>query len=436
MTATGAVTLAQGRPVEAGPPGAGASLSDWLDWQLARHGEAIRLGLERVSAVAERLGLRPARIPTITIGGTNGKGAASALAGAALREAGYRVGVYTSPHLHRYNERVAVDGEPVADAELVSAFEAIEAVRDGVPLTFFEVGTLAALQVFRARNCTVQVLEVGLGGRLDAVNLLDADAALITSIGLDHTDWLGPTRSHVAREKGGIYRPGRVAVCTDAEPPGDWLAELSAQGIRPLRWGDPLRLESDPDGWTLHGPAGERRYPYPTQLPGAHQLRNAAGVFAVFDALSPRLEVPQTAREAALAAWCLPGRWERHGRVVLDVAHNREAVEALVPLIAKLPQPVNLVLGMLADKPVEAVAETLAPFVARAHLLDLGPPRGLSAAELAGRIGHRLPVTALHGRADAALTAAAQGPGSVLVCGSFKTVEAVRSALLAGVAHV
>jgi dihydrofolate synthase / folylpolyglutamate synthase len=212
-------------------PPAGASLEYWLRWQETLHPRPIELGLERVRAVATRLGLPAPGVPTVTVAGTNGKGSTTHLLAEILAAAGHRVGRYTSPHLLRYNERVAVDGRPLADAELVAGFEAVEAARGGVPLTYFEYGTLAALWLFARAHLAVQVLEVGLGGRLDAVNLVDADCAVITGIGIDHVEHLGPTREHIGREKAGILRRGRPAVCADPDPP-EAIARAAAAGRR------------------------------------------------------------------------------------------------------------------------------------------------------------------------------------------------------------
>src|SRR3569623_1649560 len=195
------------------------TLADWLQWQESLNPRSIELGLNRVRLVAQRLGLPAENIRTLTVAGTNGKGSSSALAALILREAGYRVGLYTSPLLLRYNERIAINGATVSDGDLCRAFMAIEQSRGETLLTYFEFGTLAALWLFREANVDVQVLEVGLGGRLDAANLVDADVALITNIGLDHTDWLGSDRESIAREKAGIMRAGRTAVCADSDAP-------------------------------------------------------------------------------------------------------------------------------------------------------------------------------------------------------------------------
>ncbi|MDE0855560.1 MAG: Mur ligase family protein, partial [Nevskia sp.] len=205
-------------------PSVGASLADWLAYQERTHPKAIELGLERTRAVARRLGLLPARAVTLTVAGTNGKGSSVTLAAGIYQAAGYRVGRFTSPHLLRYNERIAIDGVEASDDELCRAFAAIEQARAEIPLTYFEFGTLAALWLFQQAAVDVQVLEVGLGGRLDAVNIVDADCALITNIGLDHTDWLGPDRDSIGLEKAGIMRAGRPAVYAEAAAPQRLLA--------------------------------------------------------------------------------------------------------------------------------------------------------------------------------------------------------------------
>ncbi len=410
-----------------GAPAAAASLDAWLDWQTRQHARPIDMGLPRVTAVADRLGLRRDPPLTLTIAGTNGKGAATTLAADILCRAGYRVGRYTSPHLRRYNERVNVAGEDVDDALLRDAFVAIERVRDAVPLTYFEFGTLAALWCFRQCGCEVQVLEVGLGGRLDAVNLLDADAALVTSIGLDHGDWLGHNLAAVAREKAGVFRPGRPAIWADPTVPEGVEDALTKAGVTLCRLGRDYRIADLPAGWQMTGAQGARDWP-PPGLPGAHAVRNAAGVIAMLTALSDRLAVSDADIAAALRAWQLPGRCERRGHVLLDVAHNVEAARSLVPILRALPAPVTVVLGMLDDKPVEGVAAALAEVVTAAHLVDLPPPRGLSAAALRARVAPRLPVQGEHATIAAALAACGTA-GTVLVCGSFLTVTAALEVL-------
>lgn len=405
-------------------------LQRWLDWQERQHPRTIELGLERTRTVALRLGLLPARCITVTIAGTNGKGSSATLAAAIYRAAGYRCGCYTSPHLLRYNERVALDGEAVGDAALCRAFSAIEAARGEVPLTYFEYGTLAALWLFREAQVQIQVLEVGLGGRLDAVNIVDADAALLTNVGLDHMDWLGPDRESIGREKAGIFRSGRPAVCVDADPPATVLQAAAALRIDLQRVGIDFdgHAQAQAQRWCWQGRG--RRYedlPLPA-LPGAVQLRNAAGVLAVIEALQGRAAVAPAAIAAGLQTLRLPGRLQRHGDLLLDVGHNAEAAAVLAAHLRTHPVRA-LVLGMLADKPVEAVGRQLAAEVPRVYAAGLPPPRGLTGAELSARLAAAGVDAAAFDDVAAAIRAARRlaGDRPIAVCGSFLTVAAALS---------
>lgn len=410
-------------PHPAPPPD--APLHSWLAWQETLSVRAIELGLERVAVLAQRLRLLETPIPTLTVAGTNGKGSSAKLASEIYRAAGYRVGLYTSPHLLRYNERIELDGQPANDEMICAAFRAIETCREAVPLTYFEYGTLAALWLFREAGVQLRVLEVGLGGRLDAVNIVDADVALITSIGLDHTDWLGPDREAIGFEKAGILRPGRVAVCADPAPPTSIARHAHALPAPLQQIGRDFGYQAQTSGWAYWGSRPRASLPLPV-TPGPQALQNAAGVLAAVDALG--LSLPETAIAQALPRSRLPGRWQQIGTVWLDVAHNTEAAQALAERIAGLGQPVNLVLGMLADKPAQAFAATLAPWVAQTHLVDLPGPRGLSAAALAARIADVMPHPLLHTDLAAALHQA-RGPRPVVVTGSFLTVAAALECL-------
>jgi len=228
-------------------------LQDWLAWQETLHPVAIDLGLERVARVADRLACRVPAPVVVTVGGTNGKGSCVALLEAVLRRAGYRVCAYTSPHLYRYNERLRLDGEPVSDAALCEAFERVDAARGDDSLTYFEFGTLAALQLMSRRRPDVALLEVGLGGRLDAVNVVDADVALITGIAIDHTEWLGTERDAIGREKAGIMRNGRPAVCGDRDPPAGLIDEAGRLGAQLLLLGRDFSISEDDQGWHWRG---------------------------------------------------------------------------------------------------------------------------------------------------------------------------------------
>ncbi len=406
------------------------SLDEWLHWQEGLNPRSIALGLERVSAVARRLDLLAGSPPTLTVAGTNGKGSTATLAALILREAGYRVGLYTSPHLLRYNERVQVDGMAVDDAALCRAFEAIERARLDVQLTYFEFGTLAALWLFREAAVDVQVLEVGLGGRLDAVNLVDATVAVLTNVGLDHQDWLGPDRASIGREKAGVFRAGRCAVLGERDPPDSVIAAAAAVGAPLLRLGvdyDHCRRETQ---WSWRGlQATLDELPLPA-LAGDRQLDNAAAAIAAVLSLSTQLPVDTGAVRRALPALHLPARlesrWTASGEVLLDVAHNEEAVAALADHLSSMQGRRKIaVLGMLADKPAHAVASRLAAQASHALLVGLPGARGLSAQELAERVaGSGLPTQCCDNmRAALTQARALAGPdGLVVVTGSFLTV--------------
>lgn len=408
-------------------PSAASPLAEWLDYQERLHPRDIELGLDRVGKVASRLNLPDAGIPTLTVAGTNGKGSSATLAELIYREAGYRTGLYTSPHLLRYNERIAIDGVAASDADLVRAFMAIEAVRGEVALTYFEYGTLAALWLFRERAVQVQVLEVGLGGRLDAVNLVDADAGLVTSIGLDHLDWLGPDRESIGREKAHIYRHDRPAICSEPDVPRALREHARQIGARFEALGETFSFERHAGRWAwTHGRTRLRDLPMPG-IGGDAQLRNAAGVLVAVTTLQGRVPVSESAIRAALPRLALRGRFERHGRCIFDVAHNAQAAQALAErLDAELPgQRLQVVLGMFADKPVEAFCRTLAASTRHVYCASLPPPRGLPGAGLVARVrstgldasGYRDVASAMHAAIDAA-----GEEDHVLVTGSFLTV--------------
>ncbi|HHH42791.1 MAG TPA: bifunctional tetrahydrofolate synthase/dihydrofolate synthase [Gammaproteobacteria bacterium] len=409
-----------------------ATLQDWLDWQETLHPAAIDLGLERVGRVADRLHCRnPARV-VISVAGTNGKGSSVAMLEAILLRAGYRVGCYTSPHLLRYNERIRLAGEEVSDQALCDAFARVDAARADDSLTYFEFGTLAALDIMRRARLDVALLEVGLGGRLDAVNIVDADAALLTSIGIDHTEWLGADRASIAREKAGILRAGCPAVCGDADPP-DSLREVAQRAGADLRvLGQDFSLVEAARGW--HWQGGQRRYrdlPRPA-LPGSHQLANAAAVLMLLGLLAERLPVNEKSVRAGLQWVQLAGRVQRlPGRVeqVLDVSHNAQAALALVDALRQLPLAgrTHAVLGMMRDKDIDAFTRVLDPLVSRWYPVGLAVERALPAEQLSARLAAIAGVERVHACPTVAAAAdrldSAARPGDrILVCGSFFTV--------------
>lgn len=408
-------------------------VQDWLNWQQSLNPRSIDLGLDRVRRVAERLGvLEPAPL-AITVGGTNGKGSVVAFLESMLAAAGYRVGSYTSPHILRYHERIRVNGEPIGDDDLCRAFDHVDAVRADEPLTYFEFGTLAALDYFRARDLDVAVLEVGLGGRLDAVNIVDSHAAIISSIGLDHMDWLGTDLDAIAREKAGIFRAGRPAVVSVRDPPRGLLDTARELDACLVRLGRDYDYETSTTGWRWRGSQGESLdLPCP-RLAGEHQLQNAAGAVAVMSALAPLLLLPATAIADGVAGADVAGRFQvLPGAIplVLDVAHNAEAAAALAQTLAARPVTGrNLaVCGMLKDKPVGTVARAMDDIVDRWYCGGLPAPRGLDGPELARRLSPvRGPIAAYDdvGVAFAAAKMEAQDGDRIVIFGSFHTVEAV-----------
>lgn len=409
-----------------------ATLKGWLDWQETLHPSSIDLGLERVDRVADRLQCRnPAQL-VISVAGTNGKGSSVALLEAILSRAGYRVGCYTSPHLLRYNERLRLCGEEVTDNVLCEAFERIDRVRGENSLTYFEFGTLAALDIMSREALDVALLEVGLGGRLDAVNVVDADAALITSIGIDHTEWLGADRESIAREKAGIMRTACPVVCGDADPPHSLRAESDSVGAVLRVLGQDFSLGENAGGW--HWQGGHTRFrdlPRPA-LPGAHQLANAGAVLMLLEMLESRLPVTEKAVRAGLKWVQLAGRVQRlGGRVeqVLDVSHNAQAALALKDALRVLPLAgrTHGVLGMMQDKDTESFVRVLDSHVSSWYPVGLTVERASPVEQLAARV---VPIAG-EARVNACQTIeeAVQllheiaVPGDrVLVCGSFHTV--------------
>ncbi|MGH8561606.1 MAG: bifunctional tetrahydrofolate synthase/dihydrofolate synthase [Nevskiales bacterium] len=413
-----------------------STLSDWLRWQETLNPCGIALGLERMRVVAARLPLKPFNCPVITVAGTNGKGSCVAYLEAMLASQGYRTCTYTSPHLLRYNERVRVAGREATDQELCAAFECVETARGDVPLTYFEFGTLAALLIFQAADPQAVILEVGLGGRLDAVNLVDADAALVSSIGIDHTDWLGPDRESIGHEKAGIFRCGRAAVCGDPQPPASLLRQAREVAAQLYCLGQEFHvvLDSATGTWDWRGWDGTL-----TQLPrpalnGDVQLHNAASCIACLRLLQLRLPVSEEAIRQGLTHAYLPGRFQilpGDVPVILDVAHNAEACTVLAANLTSqaCTGRTLAVLGMLRDKPSQAVARVMDAHVHAWYLGELKlAERGQSAQQLAENLGALRGSVSCHSDMAAAFAAAQRqaSPGDrIVVFGSFHTVEAV-----------
>jgi dihydrofolate synthase/folylpolyglutamate synthase len=368
---------------EGSPP---RSLADWLAYIERQHPQPIALGLERVAEVFSNLEIR-IPCPILTVGGTNGKGSTCAVLEAVLQSAGYRTGLYTSPHLLRYNERVRIAGRESDDGPLCEAFAAVERARGAVPLTYFEFGTLAAFLLFSRANPEALVLEVGLGGRLDAVNVLDPDCAVLTSVGVDHVEFLGESREAIGREKAGIFRAGRPAVVADPLPPASVLAEIQRVGALPFLLGREFGYEKQGTQWSYWGPAGRRSGLAHPALRGNVQLRNASAAIAALDTLRDRLPIAMKDVRRALAEVAVPGRFQvlpGRPQVVLDVAHNPEAATVLAANLGDsgyAPETIA-VFGMLKDKDIAGVVRAVAPRITRWHLASLPGPRGAAAAEL------------------------------------------------------
>jgi dihydrofolate synthase/folylpolyglutamate synthase len=411
------------------------SLAGWLERQERSHPSAIDLGLARVREVALRLGLLAggaARHRTLTVGGTNGKGSTVAYLDALLRASGCRTGRFTSPHLNRYNERICIDGVEARDEELIGAFERIDAARGEITLTFFEYNTLTALDLFAHAAVDVAVLEVGLGGRLDATNLVDADVAVVCSIGMDHVEWLGHTLEDIGREKAGIFRAGRPAVLGSADMPRSIFTAIATLGARALIPGRDFRWHDAGGSWDFEcGALRLGGLPYPT-MRGRLQLANAATAFAAYTAYTADDSgkvLTHGIAARALRETRIRGRFQVHpGEVewVLDVAHNVPAAEALRDNLAALPRRRTLaVVGILGDKDIAGIVTTLAPVIDGWILAALESPRAVATANIASSLPEGSEVIAQAPDVPAACTVArgAARPGDrVVVFGSFLTV--------------
>jgi dihydrofolate synthase/folylpolyglutamate synthase len=423
------------------------TLHDWLAYIERQHPQSIALGLERVREVAMRMGLEKPAAHVITVGGTNGKGSTVAFVDAIARAAGWRVGTYMSPHLLRYNERVRIDGEEVGDATLVEAFEAVEAARvlrqrqddHEVALTYFEYGTLAALWCFARADLDLAVLEVGLGGRLDAVNMIDADVAVITTVDLDHQDWLGNDREAIGAEKAGIARSWRPLILGEDAPPTSVLDHAYRIGASAVRAGCDFFFErTDDTHWRWREVGFELELPMP-RLAAPAQLRNAATAIAALRALDR--PIPEEAYVHGIADAFVPGRLQRFARddrdVVIDVGHNPQAARELAAWLRTEPVQGETfaVFAALADKDVAGVAQALGAQIDGWFLAGLGDvgPRGtdvttfaerLAGTPAAGGIRH-----ATVAEAFAAALAQTRAGDRILIFGSFHTAAAALQAL-------
>ncbi len=413
-------------------------LSEWFDFIQLLHGRSIDLTLDRVKELSDRLAYSSPPFKVISVAGTNGKGSVATMVESMLRSAGYRTGLYTSPHLIRFNERFKVNGNPICDDDLLSEYEFVEDARDSVPLTFFEFGTMIALDYFYRSQVDVAVMEIGLGGRLDAVNVLDADVACITSIGTDHGKWLGANREQIGFEKAGILRREQLAVCTDVNPPQsvlDRAGELSAK----LHVGGRDFFHHDTgDSWMWQLQTSEQKVdlenlPKPP-LRGMFQFDNCAGAVAVAVLARSFLKIPDQAIRDGIVSASIEGRLQvaqRHPEVLLDVAHNAEAAKALGEYLKSHPIEGRsiAVMSALSEKPVESMVDSVSAHFDEWHLCGIEQTdRGWSVEDLAERVVPVLPESdqvSLHKDAHSAFDAAmrrAKKCDRIVAFGSFFVV--------------
>jgi len=421
------------------------SLEQWLDYQLLIHPKTIAMGLERIGAVAERLRIGKPATHVITVAGTNGKGSTVAFIEAIARAEGLKVGAYTSPHLLRYNERVRIDGVDADDAALIAAFERIEQARGAdsavagskktIPLTYFEFGTLAALMLFEQAQLDLAILEVGLGGRLDATNIVDPDVAVVTTVDVDHQDYLGNDRETIGFEKAGILRAGKPAVFGEKDPPSSLLRRAYELGAIAIRGHSDYLIDRSEHGWRWHEPGYEIELGMPVVMAPA-QLDNAAAAIAALRALPVHFSKASIRQGVAEAR--VPGRLQviqSNPEIVLDVGHNPQAARQLAEWLQQYPKPTRAVFSALADKDIEAIVDVLAGHIGHWHLagIDDAGPRGLSGQALSERLLTGIAPDRCeihHDVADAlrSARAAAAADERILVFGSFHTVAAALKA--------
>jgi dihydrofolate synthase / folylpolyglutamate synthase len=420
------------------------TLPDWLALLESRHAEVhIDMGLDRVRAVKERMGLK-FECPVIMVAGTNGKGSTCAMLEAVLLRSGYKVGLYIKPHFLDFNERARIGGEMASDDALVAAFDDVEAHRGEVDLTYFEFTTLAIMRLLSRAGIDVAILEVGLGGRLDAVNVIDADVAIVTSVDIDHTDYLGETREEIGFEKAGIFRPGKPAICSDPVPPQSLVRHAEEIGADLWLIGRDFNYQGDKQQWSYGGRTVRRNsLAYPA-LRGANQLLNAAAALAALEVL--RLELPVGAQEVrtGLALVELPGRFQvLPGRpaVVLDVAHNPHAAATLAQNLGNMGfhRYTYAVFGIMQDKDIDQVIAAMAGLVDHWCIATLPSPRSASAEQLADKIAALKPagvkdedfsITSFANPAEAFANAMSRAEENdrIVVFGSFYTVAGVMAA--------
>ncbi len=420
-----------------------SSLNEWLKWQEALHPTVIELGLERVTNVFKRLHPSLPSIPVITVAGTNGKGSSVALLESIYQSAGYQTSAFTSPHLLRYNERIHLDAEEADDQTICEAFERIDQARQEISLTYFEFGALAALDIFYRAKPDVIILEVGLGGRLDVVNIIDADVALITSIGIDHTAWLGKDRETIAVEKSGIMRKNHPVIFSSQDMPKNIKRVADEKGAILFRRGQDFDWQATfiefgtPPSWNWKSEKKQRTALPMPNIRGQHQVDNAAGVLMVIECLADKLPVNQQQIKAGLLSVSLKGRFEcvapldsKSPMHIFDVAHNEDSIACLAELLSKqeCSGKTVAVLGMLEDKAHTESLKQILPYIKHWNIADLDTPRGMKAVDLARLVESLNPDADIDcfSSVKEAVKAADLSVNSmdrVVIFGSFYTVE-------------
>ena len=421
------------------------SLDQWLSWLETAHPTKIDLSLTRIRKVAERMGLLTPPFPVIMVAGTNGKGSSVAMLESILSAAGHKTGTYTSPHIHRYNERIRIGCQEAEDQDIVDAFAQIDAAREEISLSYFEFGTLAALQLFHTAPVDIAILEIGLGGRLDASNIIDADVALITSIDIDHTTWLGDTREEISLEKAAIARVGKPVVCADPNPPENMQTFLAELGAIYYQSGDEFKLDIHADHWDWQGMDQHwEALPFPA-LSGEHQIYNAAGVIAVCRVLPEKYRPDRQTIENSLRSIALPGRFERFFQgddeqqleVILDVAHNPAGISVLADVLGDRPVTGRTftIFGVMADKQIPQMLQALNRCTDEWIITAPQYERALPAQELTAALADILPNVRMAtfnqvSQAVEAVEKLAEKGDRLVVTGSFYTVAEAREYLV------
>ena len=433
--------MSESEPVVTPPPessGVSLHLERWFQYIQTLHSRSIDLSLARVRAVYSEICPQGVQFLVVSIAGTNGKGSLAAMVESIFQCAGYKTGLYTSPHLVRFNERFQIDGQTIADADLLHEFERIEAARNSIPLTFFEFGTLMAVDYFQRQQVDVAVMEIGLGGRLDAVNVLDADVACITQVGLDHTKWLGSTRDKIGYEKSGIMRSDKPVICVDDDPPNSVVKAAKARNAQMFVKGSDFQYKRSEDSWIWKMNDGKSEFQI-DQIPnppvaGDFQFDNCAGAVAVAVKMRKHLNIGDDDIRSGISKTKILGRLQHFGskpEIIFDVAHNTEAVAAMVEFLANHPMKGRTlaVMSALSEKPIESMVRTATPVVDEWHVCALPTSsRGISRDEIHRRVTSVvnesvsvLPYDSVIEAFDAAKTRVT-ADDRIIVFGSFITV--------------